>query len=357
MAKIIFLLPGRARTPVGGYKVVFEYANRLAADGYKTEVVYPAMLPDRAFSPSRTIRAYLRYLKILIKKDYSCSSWFALDGRVRERWIPKFSRHLFSAGDIVVATACETAFFLLDPRIGGVRKHYLIQHYENWVDKDMLDATWKSNLTKAVIADWLGEIGQQYGTKTTLIENGLDFKTFGITTPIAKKNEFSITMLWHKAENKGSLDGFKAISIAREKYPEIEAHFFGIPERPESLPEWVRYYRKPSAETLRELYNRSAVFIAPSLSEGFGLTAAEAMQCGCAVASTDAGGFLQFCKDGTTALVSPAGKPEILARNILRLVENDEERIAIAQNGNRFIADFTWERAYKKMKAFLELES
>ena len=40
--RIAFLLPRSGVTPIGGYKVVYEYANRLAADGYEVELVYPA---------------------------------------------------------------------------------------------------------------------------------------------------------------------------------------------------------------------------------------------------------------------------------------------------------------------------
>ena len=42
MQHIAFLLPADASTPYGGYKVVFEYANRLTADGHKVTIVYPA---------------------------------------------------------------------------------------------------------------------------------------------------------------------------------------------------------------------------------------------------------------------------------------------------------------------------
>ncbi len=34
MKSVTFLLPKGAEHPVGGLKVVFEYANRFAADGY-----------------------------------------------------------------------------------------------------------------------------------------------------------------------------------------------------------------------------------------------------------------------------------------------------------------------------------
>ena len=40
--RILFLFPGASGVSAGGYKVVFEYANRLVADGYEVGMVYPA---------------------------------------------------------------------------------------------------------------------------------------------------------------------------------------------------------------------------------------------------------------------------------------------------------------------------
>lgn len=39
--KIIILLPCLAWSPVGGFKVVYEYANRLVAVGHEVTIVYP----------------------------------------------------------------------------------------------------------------------------------------------------------------------------------------------------------------------------------------------------------------------------------------------------------------------------
>ena len=42
---IDFLFPHPAAGPTGGYKVVYEYANRLANDGYGVHIVYSGVLP------------------------------------------------------------------------------------------------------------------------------------------------------------------------------------------------------------------------------------------------------------------------------------------------------------------------
>ena len=44
MKSVVFLLPCSASVPVGGFKVVYEYANRLAKDGFLVYIVYAAQL-------------------------------------------------------------------------------------------------------------------------------------------------------------------------------------------------------------------------------------------------------------------------------------------------------------------------
>ena len=41
MRKIVFWMPRACMEPAGGFKVIFEYANRLAKDGFSVEIIYP----------------------------------------------------------------------------------------------------------------------------------------------------------------------------------------------------------------------------------------------------------------------------------------------------------------------------
>lgn len=55
-----------------------------------------------------------------------------------------------------------------------------------------------------------------------------------------------------------------------------------------------------------------------------------------------------------TGLLSPVFDIEKLAENILRLIQSDHLRIRIAKQGNEFIQQFTWEKAYNSFKRILE---
>lgn len=360
---IVFLLPLGSINPSGGYKVVFEYANRFATAGYDVSIVYPAY--SFKFNESRVV-AFLRRCKALIRyfvwgltKKYSGRKWFNLDERVKERWVWSLACRLPSS-DAYVATAVTTSVYLQrHTEISVEKKFYLIQHFEKWgraTTKDVLD-TYRYPLRKIVIASWLEKIVQEIGEECALIPNGFDFNYFQKMHDIASRNSFTVCMLYHLSDWKGCADGFQALDIVKAKFPDLRVNIFGVSPRPKELPDWYYYYQQPDKETHNRLYNDSAIFIGTSWTEGWGLTVGEAMICGCAVACTDNAGYLEMATDGETALVSPVRDVEALATNIIRLIEDDNLRFRIAEAGNRNIQQFTWENAYRKLKALINSES
>lgn len=359
--RILFLFPGPGIKPVGGYKVVYEYANRLAADGYDVGVVYAAycvrLRQNFLIAILRMCKALIRFFNLKYKNRFSCRNWFPLDKRVKEHWVFSLSEWNVPKSDVYVATAIKTSLYLNSyKRIDNINKYYLIQHFEDWgevTERDVLK-TYHFPINKIVIAHWLEEIVRAQGEECVFIPNGFDFKYFQMKTPLKQRNKMNVCMLYHRSEWKGCSDAFAALALVKEKYPSLQVNIFGVFPRPDDLPEWYHYYQKPDKVTHNWLYNESAIFVGPSWTEGWGLTVGEAMICGCAVACTDNAGYLEMATDGETALVSPVRDPESLAHNIIRLIEDDELRFRIAEAGCRNIRQFTWEKAYLKFKETLE---
>ena len=79
------------------------------------------------------------------------------------------------------------------------------------------------------------------------------------------------------------------------------------------------------------------------------------MICGAAIACTDNLGYREMAIDHKTALLSPIRDAEALAENIIYLIEHNDERYRIADAGNKYIKQFTWESAYKKFATVLNL--
>ena len=169
-----------------------------------------------------------------------------------------------------------------------------------------------------------------------------------------KKNH--ICMLYHTMEVKRCCDTIEALKIVKEKHPDIIVNIFGFPKRPNELPEWFHYYRSPNKEVHNYIYNDSTIFVAASRMEGMALPPAEAMICGCALICTDIPGFTQYAINNKTALLSEVYNVEQLATNICKLIEDNELRIKIAEEGNNFIHTFTWEKAYSKLKLELKID-
>jgi len=160
--------------------------------------------------------------------------------------------------------------------------------------------------------------------------------------------------MFSPTEWKGSYDGISALLIAKEKFSNFSAVLFGVSARGKGIPNWIEYIRNPPQEYLvREIYNKCSIFMAPSWSEGWALPPAEAMACGCAVVATDIGGFKDYAIDMKTAILSPPRDPEKLAQNLLNLLENDELRIQLAEEGHRMISTFSWDNSTLLLESFI----
>ena len=206
---------------------------------------------------------------------------------------------------------------------------------------------------KIVVSRWLYQIGVELGEtpRLTHVPNGVELETFRILVPPGKRTRQRVGLLAHKARFKGMEYGIEALRILRDRLSDVEAVFFGVGPRPRSLPGWVEYVENPSRQLLAELYNSFAVFIHTSETEGWGLTAAEAMACGCALAAADSGGVRDFAIDGTTALIVPPRHPSQLASAAITLIEDSDLRLQLAEAGSSAIRSFTWDRAADSLDA------
>ena len=121
-------------------------------------------------------------------------------------------------------------------------------------------------------------------------------------------------------------------------------------KRGKDIPEWIKFHERVPDNELRELYSSSDIFALPSWVEGCQLPPMEAMACGCAVVATNVGGVPDYAINGETVLASPQKDPEALAQNIIKLLENEDERKRIAENGYDYIRQFTWDKATDELE-------
>lgn len=343
--KVCFLLPGVSRRrPIGGYKMVYIYANALVERGWDVEIAYAAKfdLPVRRLR-SR-ISPYLRYAYYHLTGNFKQVKWMPLHPAIHSRLVWNYSQLKSEKDCVYVTTAIQTVAPFLRSGISPEKAAYFIQGYENWfVADDDVKASYRAGMQNVVIAKWLHQIIKDAGADAVFIPNGFDPQKFYLSTPVNKRTPKSVLMLHHTQKEKGSKYGIETLQILKEKYPEMRATLFGAKPKPADLPEWIDYHHRPLGEELRKLYNEHAVFMATSVVEGWGLTVGEAMLCGCAVACTDAGGFKEMAIDGRNALITPIRDSKAMAESVSQMFDDDNLRIKLAEQAMNDIKDFTLE--------------
>lgn len=308
--------------------MVFMYANALVGNGADVAIYFLCRRnSSRVYIPGLLHRAICR------QRVRENPRWFPLDPRVQKACIFKIDKSSILDADDVVATAAVTwrDVYNLPPSKG--KKHYLIQGYESWdlPERELIES-YRAGMSNIVVSDWLFDtVAEASGKEPTLIKNPIDERIF-YPDPDIKRDDKEIAALYHTAQHKGFSDLYEALTIVKSEIPDIHVNVFGTPARPDWLPDWFRYTCNANQKQLREIYSRSAIYAGATVNEGFGLTYAEAMFCGCALAATRYKGVLEFANEDC-AMLSPVHRPEAMAENIIEMLTNPSETKKLAARG------------------------
>lgn len=357
---ITFLLPCYPWVPMGGFRVVYEYANRLVDRGHQVNVVHARRTRYAPRPHLSGLRDAAREAKKWLRERFVTPSidWHRLDKRVRVLFVPTAEPRYIPDGDALFATAWHTVASVLESPAQRGEKCYLIQHYETWEGpKDLVDATWRAPVHKVVIAKWLVDVGKELGCRdVTYIPNGVDHGRYRLLRPIENRGR-QVSMMYSELRFKAAPDGVRALQLVKERHPDTKVVMFGVSLRPLWIPEWVEYHQNPPQDFIvSEIYNKSSVFVCSSQSEGFFLPAAEAACCGCAIVTTDIGGIREYIQHRVTGLLSPPADPQALAENACLLLENEARRVQLATAGRDFLLSWNWEdRAVRLENLLLDL--
>lgn len=112
------------------------------------------------------------------------------------------------------------------------------------------------------------------------------------------------------------------------------------------LEERVHFLGFVSDRELVGLYNRAEVFVMPSLYEGFGMPALEAMACGCPVVTTRTGCSPEVT--GDAALLVDPYDPGNIADRIKRVLTDPETRRRLVERGFRRSREFSWDKCARE---------
>jgi glycosyltransferase involved in cell wall biosynthesis len=313
---------------MGGVTALYELANGLARRGHEVNVFHGPFWGRRISSLDEL-------------------AWFSFDPGVRHHLVDDTRDPSLPDADIIFGTESPARMGL--PVL-------IVQGFEMFPEETERRA-FRTPCLKVCVASWLLEAGARYGTppeQLVHVPMGIDHDTFRQTRPLDHR-PVHVAMLYNPHPAKGWKTGYAALRRARARVPDMEAIVFGAEPPPEPLPPWITFVTAPQPEDLvADVYNRCRIFVQPSLYEGFGFTAVEAMACGCALVSTDNGGSRDYAVDDETALVCEPGTAGPLARRIEALLLDDGLRLRLADNGVRHVQRFRWERSAELLEHHLE---
>ena len=153
---------------------------------------------------------------------------------------------------------------------------------------------------------------------------------------------------------KGHSVLLEAFAAARRELPELSLALAGTGP----LEAELRARAGPGVEFLGHVspvepeLERAAIVVVPSLGEGFGMVALEAMERGRPVVASAVGGLPEIVRDGETGLLVPSGDVGALAEAILALARDPERARAYGAAGRRrAVEEFGAERCVERVDA------
>lgn len=357
--KICFLLPTPGDTPIGGVKVVYEHANGLAKAGHEVTVAHTTTYKTKQEGSLKNAGVYLGRLAGL-KGGYGPSQWMEVHPNVRIKWVPSFTPFWIPHQDAIVATAWRTAEWLkVFPDDWG-QKFYFVQDYEYFMTaapdiKARMSETYRAGLRNIVISPACEQMVLDSGGGVHAhVPNGIDLDQYRIKLDVTSSERVKIGFPARPEKFKRTQDAIAALSVFKQQALSERWQFWTFGgQKPEDLPDWVQFHQRPSDDELTDLYNQSAIFIVPSVYEGWGLPGSEAMACGAALISVDNGGVRAYAKGDVNAVICAPNDPAQLVEALSYLSRNEDYRIALARRGAEDLKKFTWAHSWQKMEQAL----
>jgi len=206
-----------------------------------------------------------------------------------------------------------------------------------------------SNQSKADVIEEL-KVNEE---NVNVVLNGIDLDSFNRDERVEKKPYRIITTASADVPLKGLKFLIEAMTEIIEEIP--EAHLMVLGRAKEkgdiaklisrlNLEEKISFRSGLSQSEVVSLYSSSHICVIPSLYEGFGFGAGEAMACGLPLISTQSGGLKEVI--GQEAVIIEAASSEAIVKAVKDLFSNKEKQLALSRAGRkRMEKEFNWMKA------------
>tara|TARA_B100000579_G_C22604841_1_gene744393 strand:+ start:26 stop:754 length:729 start_codon:yes stop_codon:yes gene_type:complete len=193
----------------------------------------------------------------------------------------------------------------------------------------------------------------------TVVNNGIDTEIFKPLPQIERVAETIMTTSSADSPLKGLPYLLKAVAGLTEEFPNLHLNILGklneggtaskLIEELE-LGSKVSFFSDISTSEIVMLYAKASCAVVPSLYEGFGLPAGEAMACQVPVVSTDGGALPEVV--GEAGLIVSTGDHKALGESIAYFLRSPDLRKEYGEKGReRIVKKFSWYRCAKQMES------
>lgn len=198
------------------------------------------------------------------------------------------------------------------------------------------------------------DIARDFGLQPAgigLVHNGIDTEVFQPQPAVVRNPLRLMATCSADAPLKGLRYLLRAYAQLLKQYPELELLVVSKP-RPGGkterlvarlgIADKVRFVSGISTEQMVQYYAEAAIAVVPSVYEGFGLPAGEAMACAVPVVSSDGGALPEVV--GDAGVIVPAKNVDALADAIAGLLRDPRRREDLGGRGRQRILDhFCWD--------------
>jgi len=191
-----------------------------------------------------------------------------------------------------------------------------------------------------------------------IVPNGIDVRLFHPMDDIPRKKNRLIVTNSADTPLKGLDYLLKAVKLI-SAHRDVELIVIGTPKkngrivklvRRLDIGHLVRFTGRVSDEEFVRHYAKASVAVVPSIYEGFGLPAGEAMACRVPVISAAGGALPEVV--GDAGVLVPPSDAQALAKAAIELLDHPDRAAEIGRAGyQRALTHFTWERAAEKTVA------
>ena len=358
--------------PRGGVVHALEVAEALARRGHDVELVALAREGEELFRPTAVPLRLVRHVPLDAPFDERIQGML-------DAYADGLAEVLADGGhDVVHAQDCLSANAALTVRDEGAIDHVIrtVHHVDDFTSPSLIACQDRSILEPdrvlCVSRPWIDRLADEFGVRAELVRNGVDARRYRPARSAAERaqarmeaglgDRLAVMTVGGIEPRKGSLTLLDGFAYLRELVPDRdpllliaggmtlfdyshERDRFAARAAALGVDAHVRVLGPLAPAAMERLFRAADAFAFPSVKEGFGLAALEALAAELPVVASDLDVFRGFLEPRESALLVPPGDGAALGRALARIATDPALAERLRAGGRRIVPAHTWDAA------------